>query len=80
MRRGSDGALARQLLRREGYTLPEHVAYARLVYLMDDRRKELMIISFDAVTEDDTSDAQAAATEERHLQKIKATLSILPNE
>lgn len=80
VRRGSDGALARQLLRREGYRLPEHVAYARLVHLMDDRKKELMIIFFDTVSEDDTSDERSALTQERHIERIKATLSILPNE
>ncbi len=80
VRSGSDGALARQLLRREGYSLPKHVAYARLVHLMDDRRKELLIIFFDSVAEEDTSDEHAAATEERHLQRIKATLSIVPND
>lgn len=76
VRRGSDGALARRLLRREGYALPQHVAYARLVHLMDGRRKELLIIFFDTVAEEDTTDDRAAATQERHLERLKATLSL----
>lgn len=42
---GTDGALARGFLRDNGYSWPDHYAYARMVHLPDAvRRQEMMII------------------------------------
>src|SRR5262245_13837361 len=40
----SDGAHLKALLRSSGYTLPESMMSVRFVHLMDDSRKELMLI------------------------------------
>ena len=40
----SDGAHLKALLRSAGYTLPKSMMSARFVHLMDDSRKELMLI------------------------------------
>ncbi len=41
---GSDGEHVRSLIRARGYKLPPERISVRLVHLMDDKRKELMII------------------------------------
>lgn len=86
-RRGTDGAMARQLLANKGYTLPRDVIYARLVYLTDEaRNKELMIIFMDALTrygvtaaeinQGQADESLRARIEQAHLDRIRATLSI----
>lgn len=91
--RGTDGALARQLLASKGYVFPNNFAYARLVYLTDEsRRKELMIIFIaDLVIDDLESHGFSAAelveggaeasrwpeVERAHLDRIKNTLTVL---
>ncbi len=92
--RGTDGAMARQLLASKGYVFPNNFAYARLVYLTDEsRRKELMIIFIEDLVTDDLESAGFSAAElqedgteasrwpevERaHLDRIKNTLTVLP--
>lgn len=87
-KRGTDGAMMRQLLAQHGYTLPREVVYARLVYLTDEsRRKELMIIVMDdlaarhgtraAALEDGGADAERwPQIEQAHLDWIRATLDV----
>lgn len=86
--RGTDGALARQLLASKGYVFPNNFAYARLVYLTDEsRRKELMIIFIDdlesygfSVAELEEGGAEASRwpeVERAHLDRIKNTLTVL---
>ncbi len=87
--RGTDGAMARALLASKGYRLPRHFAYARLVYLTDEtKRKELMIIFVDDLAryghtapelkDGGASASQWPAVEQAHLDRIRATLEVLP--
>ncbi|MDX1429013.1 MAG: hypothetical protein R3282_01945 [Rhodothermales bacterium] len=87
--RGTDGAMARALLARAGYTLPDEFVYARLVYLTDDsHKKELMIIFIDdlaptgftaAGLQDGGPDAaHRPDVEQAHLNRIRQTLSMRP--
>ncbi len=86
--RGTDGAMARQLLASKGYVFPNNFAYARLVYLTDEsRRKELMIIFIDdleslgfSAAELQEGGAEASRwpeVERAHLDRIKNTLTVL---
>ncbi len=86
--RGTDGAMARQLLASKGYVFPNNFAYARLVYLTDEaRRKELMIIFIDDIeslgfsaAELQEGGAEASRwpeVEQAHLERIKNTLTVL---
>ncbi len=88
-RRGTDGALARQLLAGHGYRFPNDFAYARLVYLTDEsRQKELMIIFIEdleprgltaAALEEGGADASRWPEVERaHLDRIRSTLTVTP--
>ncbi len=88
-RRGTDGALMREFLAAEGYSLPDEFAYARLVYLTDaTRKKELMIIFIDdlvrygvdaATLEEEAGGGERRrAVERQHLERIEATLDVLP--
>ncbi|MDH3523001.1 MAG: hypothetical protein OES32_05380 [Acidobacteriota bacterium] len=88
-RRGTDGAMARQLLAGKGYVLPHDFAYARLVYLTDEsRRKELMIIFIDdlasrgwtaaALQEGGAHASRRAEVEKAHLDRIRDTLRVIP--
>ncbi len=88
-RRGTDGAMARQLLASKGYNLPDNFSYSRMVYLTDaSRQKELMIIFIDDLAplgitgselQDDGSQAQSwPLIENDHLEKIRRTLQLLP--
>ena len=88
-RRGTDGALARELLESRGFTLPNDYVYARMVYLTDEtRRKELMIIFIDDLSSygtraadlaEDGPDAERWPDIERaHLDRVKDTLRIVP--
>lgn len=88
-RRGTDGAMARQLLAAHGYTLPTDFAYARLVYLTDaSNQKELMIIFIDDLDRHgfEAADLQAGGRhatewpriEQAHLDRIRNSLSIEP--
>lgn len=90
-RRGTDGAMVRQFLASKGYSYPDEVVYARLVYLTDDsRQKELMIIFMDdlatyGVTAADLEESSAGAArwpgiEQAHLDRIRSTLAVLPPE
>lgn len=87
--RGTDGAMARALLARHGYTFPEEYVYARLVYLTDaSRKKELMIIFIDdlaptgltaaGLQEGGTDAGRRSAVEQAHLDRIRQTLSVQP--
>lgn len=87
-RRGTDGAMARQLLASKGYSLPDNYSYSRMVYLTDEsRQKELMIIFVDDLAplgvtgselRDDGSQAQRwPQIEGDHLEKIRRTLQVL---
>jgi len=87
-RRGTDGAMARQLLASKGYVFPKDFAYARLVYLTDEsRQKELMIIFIDdlaayglTAAELEEGGAQASRRPEiaqAHLDRIKGTLQVV---
>ena len=89
-RRGTDGALARQLLASKGFELPAEYAYARMVYLTDEtRRKELMIIFIDDLAahgESATEILNAGPDSLRwqqlelaHLDRVRATLSVIPH-
>ena len=91
LRRGSDGALARQFLASKGYVYPSDFAYARLVYLTDEsRRKELMIIFIDdlaayGLTAAELGEGGASASrwpriEKAHLGRIRHTLTLLPRD
>lgn len=86
---GTDGAMARQFLASKGYSYPTEVAYARMVYLTDaSRQKELMIIFMDdlasyELTAAELNDGGANAArwpeiEQAHLDRITATLTMLP--
>ena len=86
---GTDGTLARAFLASKGYAFPGEYAYARLVYLTDEsRRKELMMIFVDDLASHGVSAAELAEdgakaplraqVEQAHLDKIRATLSVLP--
>jgi len=88
-RRGTDGAMARQLLASKGYVFPTNFAYARLVYLTDEsRQKELMIIFIDDLASHGLTAAELGEggaessrwpeVEQAHLDRIKNTLSVLP--
>lgn len=88
-RRGTDGAMARQLLASSGYVFPSDFAYARLVYLTDDsRQKELMIIFIDdlaprgltaaALGEGGAEAVRRPEVEQAHLDRIRSTLTLLP--
>ncbi len=88
-RRGTDGAMARQLLASKGYSLPDEFAYARLVYLTDEsRQKELMIIFIEDLLPKGLSAAELNAdgagtarwreVEKAHLDRIRKTLAVLP--
>jgi hypothetical protein len=90
-RRGTDGAMARQFLASKGYYFPEDFAYARLVFLTDaSRRKELMIIFIDdlaprGVTAAELEDggphaARRPEVEQAHLDRVRNTLTVLPDE
>jgi len=90
-RRGTDGAMARQLLASNGYVFPNDFAYARLVYLTDEsRQKELMIIFIDDLalhgsTAAELMDGGINASrrrdvEQSHLDRIRNTLTVLPHE
>lgn len=90
-KRGTDGAMAREFLAGKGYSLPREWAYARLVYLTDaSRQKELMIIFIDDLsvhgwTAEDLQEGGAHASrwpevERAHLDRIRATLQVLPLE
>jgi len=89
-RRGTDGAMARQLLASNGYVFPNDFAYARLVYLTDEsRQKELMIIFIDdlalhgstaAELRDGGNNASRRPdVEQSHLDRIRETLTVLPH-
>jgi hypothetical protein len=86
---GTDGAMVRQFLAGKGYSYPTEVAYARMVYLTDaSRQKELMIIFMDdlashELTAAELNDGGANAArwpeiEQAHLDRIRATLTMLP--
>ena len=86
---GTDGAMVRQFLASKGYSYPTEVAYARMVYLTDaSRQKELMIIFMDdlasyELTAAELNDGGANAArwpeiEQAHLDRITATLTMLP--
>lgn len=86
-RRGTDGAMARQLLQNKGLSLPLEFAYARLVHLTDEaRRKELMIIFIDDLAplgvsavdlQPDGSAARRWDTLQRdHLDKIQSAMTL----
>lgn len=87
-RRGTDGALARQFLAGKGYSLPAEYAYARIVYLTDASRKELMIIFVDdlqpyGLAAADLKDggrhaARRAEVEQAHLDRLRQRLTVLP--
>ena len=88
-RRGTDGAMARQLLASKGYVFPANFAYARLVYLTDEsRQKELMIIFIDDLAsygfgaseleEGGASESHWPEIERAHLDRIRNTLTVLP--
>ncbi|NND83023.1 MAG: hypothetical protein HKN50_11395 [Gammaproteobacteria bacterium] len=87
-KRGTDSALVRQFLAGKGYSYPQEVLYARMVYLTDaSRQKELMIIFMDdlaaygttaADLKDDGAEAEHWSEIERaHLERIKNTLTVL---
>ncbi|NNF60579.1 MAG: hypothetical protein HKN06_04520 [Gammaproteobacteria bacterium] len=86
-RRGTDGAMFRQLLGSNGYTLPDNFSYSRMVYLTDEsRQKELMIIFIDDLAplgltgselKPDGARAQRwPEIEQRHLDKVRRTLEV----
>lgn len=86
--RGTDGAMARQLLASKGYVFPTDFAYARLVYLTDEsRQKELMIIFIDdldsygltaaELKEDGSASGRWPEVERAHLDKIRNTLAVI---
>jgi len=88
-RRGTDGAMARELLASHGYTFPANFAYARLVHLTDEsRRRELMIIFIDdlephghTASELLEGGAKANLRDEvlaAHLDRVRETLQVLP--
>lgn len=88
-RRGTDGAMARQLLASKGYMFPADYIYARLVYLTDEsRRKELMIIFIDDLAsrgfsaseleEGGSSESRWPDVEQAHLDRIRNTLTVIP--
>ncbi|MBT8143108.1 MAG: hypothetical protein KJO55_00305 [Gammaproteobacteria bacterium] len=88
-RRGTDGAMARQLLAQHGFSWPRQVAYARMVYLTDDaRNKELMIIFMDDLSRygvtadqigaDGPASARRPQIEQALLQRIQETLKAVP--
>ena len=87
--RGTDGAMARTLLASKGYEFPRHFAYARLVHLTDEtQRKELMIIFVDDLArygytapelkQGGVKAGDWSAVEAAHLDRIRATLEVLP--
>lgn len=86
-RRGTDGARAREFLGSKGYSFPQDFAYARLVHLPDDsRRKELMVIFIDNLAplglsgsdlqEDGKDAARWPEIEEKHIEKIRNTMTL----
>lgn len=86
-RRGTDGAMVRQFLANKGYSYPEQVMYARLVYLTDKtKQKELMIIFMDDLsdygyTADELQEGGARVgqypeVERAHLERIRNTLAV----
>lgn len=88
-KRGTDGAMVRQFLASKGYTYPQEVLYARMVYLTDDsRQKELMIIFMDDLAargftaseleEGGASFKRWPQVEQAHLERIRSTLTMLP--
>ena len=88
-RRGTDGAMARQLLASKGYVFPANFIYARLVYLTDEsRQKELMIIfivdlasygfSASELDEGGSSESHWPEIEQAHLDRIRNTLTVMP--
>ncbi len=90
-RPGTDGALARQFLASKGYTFPPHFSYARLVYLTDEtRKKELMIIFIDDLSEQGFSEQELdelttdspdwPTIEEGLLNRIRNTLTVIDTQ
>lgn len=88
-RRGTDGSLVRQFLASKGYSYPDEVIYARLVYLTDaEKNKELMIIFMDdlagygftaAELEEDGAHADRwPEIQQAHLDRIRDTLQVFP--
>ena len=88
-RQGTDGARAREFLKKHGYVFPRDFAYARLVYLTDEsRQKELMIIFIDDLAdygftavelEEGGADVDRwPEVEQAFLQRIRDTLTVLP--
>jgi hypothetical protein len=88
---GTDGAMVRRFLARKGYSYPTEVLYSRLVYLTDEsRQKELMIIFMDdleaygltaaALLEGGAEAGRWPDIEQAHLDRIRATLEVLPLE
>ncbi len=86
-KRGTDGAMAREFLAKNGYVFPRDFAYARLVYLTDEaRNKELMIIFIDdlaaygftaaELNEGGSSASRYDEVEQALIDRIKATLSV----
>ncbi|NNC98947.1 MAG: hypothetical protein HKN85_02070 [Gammaproteobacteria bacterium] len=90
-KRGTDGAMVRQFLARKGFSYPEEVLYARMVYLTDaSRQKELMIIFMDdlaaygttaeALGKNGSDVARWPEIEKAHQAQINNTLSVInPN-
>lgn len=87
-KQGTDGAMVRNFLAGKGYTYPQEVVYARLVYLTDDsRQKELMIIFMDDLssygfTAAELEDGGAHVSkwpeiEQAHLDRIKETIDAI---
>ena len=89
-KRGTDGAMARQFLATHGFSYPDEVLYARLVYLTDAaRNKELMIIFMDDLDRYGATAAELAEEgaqadrwpeiEQAHLRRVEQTLEVLAN-
>jgi len=86
-RRGTDGAMVRQFLTAKGYSYPDQVMYARLVYLTDEsKQKELMIIFMDDLSdygytatelqEGGVKADQYREVEKAHLERIRNSLTM----
>lgn len=84
---GTDGKLARGFLRDNGYSWPDNYAYARLVHLPDEaRRQELLIIFIDdlapsGLTADDLREGgdhadRWAEIEAAHLERAGVVLEL----
>ena len=87
-KRGTDGAMARQFVRSQGFEFPREFFYARLMHLTDEsRRKELMIIyledlepqglSATRLMSDGADAARWPAVEREHLARIAEVLTLL---